>query len=157
MLNGEEVAFVSIHQVAKRVPTVVGISELTTHNAIRRAKFAEQVGADAVMVLPISYWKLSEREVFQHYAAIAQAISIPIMVYNNPATSGIDLSPELIARMVKEIDNVTMVKESTGTSSGCTVCTSFLMGLFPSTMAPTLWHWRLLLLERVAGVLRLII
>lgn len=110
----EEVAFVSIHQVAKRVPTVVGISELTTHNAIRRAKFAEQVGADAVMVLPISYWKLSEREVFQHYAAIAQAISIPIMVYNNPATSGIDLSPELIARMVKEIDNVTMVKESTG-------------------------------------------
>jgi len=110
----EEVAFVSIHQVAKRVPTIVGISELTTHNAIRRAKFAQQVGADAVMVLPISYWKLSEREVFQHYAAIAQAISIPIMVYNNPATSGIDLSPELIAQMVKEIDNVTMVKESTG-------------------------------------------
>jgi 4-hydroxy-tetrahydrodipicolinate synthase len=110
----EEVASVSIRQVAKRVPTVVGISELTTRNAVRRAKFAENVGADAVMVLPISYWKLSEQEIFQHYDAIARAISIPIMVYNNPATSGIDMTPELIARMVKEIDNVTMVKESTG-------------------------------------------
>ncbi len=110
----EEVAEVSLHQVAKRVPTIVGISELTTRNAVRRAKLAESMGADAVMVLPISYWKLSEREIFQHYDVIARAIDIPIMVYNNPATSGIDMAPELIARMVREIDNVTMVKESTG-------------------------------------------
>jgi len=110
----EEVAEVAIKQVNQRVPTIIGISELTTQSAVRRAKFAEQVGANAIMVLPISYWKLSELEVFQHYAAIAEAISIPIMVYNNPATSGIDLSPELIARMVKEIDNLTMVKESSG-------------------------------------------
>jgi 4-hydroxy-tetrahydrodipicolinate synthase len=110
----EEVAEVSVRQVDKRVPTVVGISDLTTRNAVRRAKFAERVGADAVMVLPISYWKLSEREIVQHYAAIADAITIPIMVYNNPATSGIDMTPELVAHMVKEIDNITMVKESTG-------------------------------------------
>jgi 4-hydroxy-tetrahydrodipicolinate synthase len=110
----EEVAEVAIKQVNQRVPTIIGISELTTQSAVRRAKFAEQVGANAIMVLPISYWKLSEVEVFQHYAAIAEAIGIPIMVYNNPATSGIDLSPELIARMVKEIDNLTMVKESSG-------------------------------------------
>ncbi|QGZ61124.1 dihydrodipicolinate synthase family protein [Paraburkholderia acidisoli] len=104
----------SIRHVAKRVPVVVGISDLTTRNAVRRAQFAEQAGADAVMVLPISYWKLSEQEIFDHYAAIAQAISTPIMVYNNPATSGIDMSPQFIARLVREIDNVTMVKESTG-------------------------------------------
>jgi 4-hydroxy-tetrahydrodipicolinate synthase len=109
-----EVAEASVAQVAKRVPVVVGISDLTTQNAVRRAKFAETVGADAVMVLPISYWKLSEREIFQHYAAICEAINIPVMVYNNPATSGIDMTPELIVRMVKEIDNVTMVKESSG-------------------------------------------
>ena len=56
-LNDEEwnaVAEASVKQVAKRVPTVVGISDLTTQNAVRRAKFAEKVGADAVMVLPIS-------------------------------------------------------------------------------------------------------
>ncbi|BBU30346.1 dihydrodipicolinate synthase family protein [Burkholderia sp. THE68] len=104
----------SIKQVAKRVPVVVGISDLTTRNAIRRAKFAEKQGADAVMVLPISYWKLSEQEIFDHYAVIGKAVGIPIMVYNNPATSGIDMSPQLIARMVQDIDSVTMVKESTG-------------------------------------------
>ncbi|MGZ8224514.1 MAG: dihydrodipicolinate synthase family protein [Methylobacter sp.] len=109
-----EVAEASVARVAKRVPVVVGISDLTTQNAVRRAKFAETVGADAVMVLPISYWKLSDREIFQHYTAICEAINIPVMVYNNPATSGIDMTPELIVRMVKEIDNVTMVKESSG-------------------------------------------
>ncbi|BAO94161.1 dihydrodipicolinate synthase family protein [Caballeronia insecticola] len=110
----DRAAEASIKQVARRVPVVVGISDLTTRNAIRRAKFAEAQGADAVMVLPISYWKLSEQEIFEHYAAIGKAVGIPIMVYNNPATSGIDMSPLLISRLVKEIDAVTMVKESTG-------------------------------------------
>ncbi|GAB7535518.1 dihydrodipicolinate synthase family protein [Burkholderia sp. 3C] len=109
-----EAAEASIGQVARRVPVVVGISDLTTRNAIRRARFAEQAGADAVMVLPISYWKLAEQEIFDHYAAIAASVGTPIMVYNNPATSGVDMSPQLIARLVREIDNVTMVKESTG-------------------------------------------
>jgi 4-hydroxy-tetrahydrodipicolinate synthase len=110
----DQVADESLRAVGKRVPVVVGISDLTTANAVRRARFAERAGADAVMVLPISYWKLSEQEIFEHYAAIAGSVGIPIMVYNNPATSGIDLTPQLIARLVREIDNVTMVKESTG-------------------------------------------
>ncbi|TCF98635.1 dihydrodipicolinate synthase family protein [Paraburkholderia strydomiana] len=110
----DSVAEASVKKVGKRVPVVVGISDLTTSNAIRRAQFAEKAGAEAVMVLPISYWKLTEQEIFEHYAKIANAINIPIMVYNNPATSGIDLTPAFIARMVREIDNVTMVKESTG-------------------------------------------
>ena len=66
------------------------------------------------MVLPITYWKLSEAEIFAHYAAIAGSIGIPIMVYNNPATSGVDMRPAFIADMVRQIDNVTMVKESSG-------------------------------------------
>ncbi|HTJ95641.1 MAG TPA: dihydrodipicolinate synthase family protein, partial [Pararobbsia sp.] len=110
----DEAAEAAVKHVDKRVPVVVGISDLTTRNAIRRARFAAKSGADAVMVLPISYWKLTEEEIVRHYAAIAEAISVPIMVYNNPATSGIDMSPQLIARLVREIDNVTMVKESTG-------------------------------------------
>lgn len=110
----DEAAETSVRQVDKRVPTVVGISDLTTRNAVRRAKFAEKVGADAVMVLPISYWKLTEQEIFRHYSEIGKSVGIPIMVYNNPATSGIDMSPQLISRMVGDIENVTMVKESTG-------------------------------------------
>lgn len=116
-LSDEEwdaVTSASISAVDKRVPIIVGISDLTTKNAIRRAKYAEQAGADAVMVLPVSYWKLSEEEIIRHYSSIGAALSIPIMLYNNPATSGIDLSPELIVRISKVVSNVTMVKESTG-------------------------------------------
>ncbi|AOK30243.1 MULTISPECIES: dihydrodipicolinate synthase family protein [Burkholderia] len=110
----QAVATASIRAVAGRVPTVVGISELTTAGAVRRARFAEQAGADAVMVLPVSYWKLGDDEIVDHYRAIGDAIGIPIMLYNNPATSGVDMSPELIARIFRTVDNVTMVKESTG-------------------------------------------
>ncbi len=97
-----------------RVPVVVGVSDLTTANTIRRAKYAQQAGADAVMVLPVSYWKLTDREIAQHYRSIGESIEIPIMAYNNPATSGVDMSPELLVTMFDNIDNVTMVKESTG-------------------------------------------
>ncbi|WP_323117913.1 dihydrodipicolinate synthase family protein [Burkholderia alba] len=110
----DRVAEASIKRVAKRLPVIVGISDLTTRNAVRRAKFAEAAGADAVMVLPVSYWKLGEAEIFRHYAAIADAIRLPIMVYNNPATSGIDMQPDLIVKLAREIDNVAMIKESTG-------------------------------------------
>lgn len=110
----DQVAEVSVRQVGKRMPTVVGISDLTTQNAVRRAKFAESVGADAVMVMPMSYWKLSEPEIARHYAKISESIGIQIMVYNNPATSGVDMRPDFIAKMVRDLENVTMVKESTG-------------------------------------------
>ncbi|MUL80948.1 MULTISPECIES: dihydrodipicolinate synthase family protein [unclassified Mycolicibacterium] len=104
----------TISVVDRRTPVIIGASDLTTANTIRRAQYAERAGADAVMVLPISYWKLSDREIAQHYAAIGASIGIPIMVYNNPATSGIDMRPELLVQMFNDIDNVTMVKESTG-------------------------------------------
>ncbi|MEV0670565.1 dihydrodipicolinate synthase family protein [Mycobacterium sp. NPDC050441] len=121
----------TIGVVDRRVPVIIGASDLTTANTIRRAQYAEQAGADAVMVLPISYWKLSEREIAQHYAAIGAAIGIPIMVYNNPATSGIDMRPELLVQMFKDIDNVTMVKESTGDLSRMTRIAELSDGQLP--------------------------
>ena len=84
----DEVAAYSIQKVGKRVPTIVSVSDLTTAKAVRRAQFAEAHGADVVMVLPASYWKLSEAEILAHYAAIGDSIGVPIMLYNNPATSG---------------------------------------------------------------------
>ena len=110
----DEVAAYSIQKVGKRVPTIVSVSDLTTAKAVRRAQFAEAHGADVVMVLPASYWKLSEAEILAHYAAIGDSIGVPIMLYNNPATSGTDMSVDLILRIVNSVDNVTMVKESTG-------------------------------------------
>ncbi len=110
----DEVSAYSIRKVAKRVPTIVSVSDLTTAKAVRRARFAEAEGADVVMVLPTSYWKLSEAQILAHYAAIGDSVGVPIMLYNNPATSGTDMSVELILRIVHSVDNVTMVKESTG-------------------------------------------
>ncbi|AZE71673.1 Dihydrodipicolinate synthase family [Pseudomonas synxantha] len=110
----DEVSAYSIRKVAKRVPTIVSVSDLTTAKAVRRARYAEAQGADVVMVLPASYWKLSDAEILAHYAAIGDSIGVPIMLYNNPATSGTDMSVELILRILKQVDNVTMVKESTG-------------------------------------------
>ncbi|OBB85899.1 dihydrodipicolinate synthase family protein [Mycobacterium sp. 852002-30065_SCH5024008] len=104
----------TIATVGGRVPVIVGVSDVTTAKTIRRARYAERAGADAVMILPVSYWKLREREIVQHYRSISDAISIPIMAYNNPATSGVDMPPELLVRMFETIENVTMVKESTG-------------------------------------------
>ncbi|ETB51450.1 dihydrodipicolinate synthase [Mycobacterium avium 10-5560] len=104
----------TLSAVAGRVPVIVGVSDVTTAKTIRRAQYAQRAGADAVMILPVSYWKLTEREIFHHYRSISDAISIPIMAYNNPATSGVDMPPELLVRMFESIDNVAMVKESTG-------------------------------------------
>ncbi|ATA28238.1 4-hydroxy-tetrahydrodipicolinate synthase [Mycobacterium lepraemurium] len=104
----------TLSAVTGRVPVIVGVSDVTTAKTIRRAQYAQRAGADAVMILPVSYWKLTEREIFHHYRSISDAISIPIMAYNNPATSGVGMPPELLVRMFESIDNVAMVKESTG-------------------------------------------
>jgi len=105
---------VTVNVVDGRVPVIVGASDLTTANTIRRARHAQKAGADALMILPVSYWKLTDREIARHYAAVGAAVDLPIMAYNNPATSGIDMSPELLVQMFDDVDNLLMVKESTG-------------------------------------------
>lgn len=109
----EAITVATIQQVAGRVPTLVGVSNLTTEKTIYHAQFAEKAGATAVMIIPMSYWKLTDDEIVKHYDSVASKISIPIMAYNNPATGGVDMSPALLKRLL-EIPNVTMIKESTG-------------------------------------------
>ncbi|WP_264529694.1 dihydrodipicolinate synthase family protein [Flavobacterium sp. N502540] len=109
----EAITVATIEQVKGRVPVLVGVSNLTTEKTIYHAKFAEKAGAAAVMIIPMSYWKLTDDEIVQHFDAVAKQISIPIMAYNNPATGGVDMSPVLLKRLL-EIANVTMIKESTG-------------------------------------------
>lgn len=109
----EAVTEAALGQTAGRVPTLVGVSNLTTDKTIYHAQFAEKAGASAVMIIPMSYWKLTDDEIVSHYDKVASRISIPIMAYNNPATGGVDMSPALLKRLL-EIPNVTMIKESTG-------------------------------------------
>ncbi|MGA3171060.1 MAG: dihydrodipicolinate synthase family protein [Chthoniobacteraceae bacterium] len=109
----EAVASATMEQVGQSVPVMIGVSALTTERAVHHARFAEKAGASAVMMIPMSYWKLTEAEIFKHFDTVASAISLPIMAYNNPATGGLDMSPEFLAKLL-EIPNVTMIKESTG-------------------------------------------
>jgi 4-hydroxy-tetrahydrodipicolinate synthase len=65
------------------------------------------------MVLPVSYWPLTTDEVLTHYERVAGSISLPICVYNNPWTTGVDMKPEFLARLA-ELENIDCIKESTG-------------------------------------------
>lgn len=109
----EAITEATIQQVGGRVPTLVGVSNLTTERTVYHAQFAEKAGATAVMIIPMSYWKLTDDEIVAHYDGVAAKINIPIMAYNNPATGGVDMSTTLLKRLL-EIPNVTMIKESTG-------------------------------------------
>ena len=109
----EAIVTATMEQVAGRVPVMIGVSSLTTERVVHHARFAEKEGAKAVMVIPMSYWKLTEAEILKHYTTVGSATALPIMAYNNPATGGLDMGPEFLAKLLK-IPNVTMIKESTG-------------------------------------------
>lgn len=110
----KQVAEYTVQHVRGRVPVIIGIAELTTEQAARKVQHAYQIGADVIMLSPFSYYKLSEVEIFQHYETVASASPLPIMIYNNPATCGVDMSPEFMLKMVERIPNASMIKESTG-------------------------------------------
>ena len=110
----QRAALLGVNIVAGRVPVILGISDLVTSVAVAKAKYAKHIGADMLMVIPVSYWKLSDQEIFDHYSAIAKATDLPIMAYNNPATSGVDMSPTLLLQMVNSIESVVSIKESSG-------------------------------------------
>jgi 4-hydroxy-tetrahydrodipicolinate synthase len=95
-----------------RVPVVVGTGTEWTDEAIAFSREAEALGAAAVMVIPPFYSVPTEDELFVHYKRIGEAIGIPVMVYNNPATANVDLLPATLAR-IAQIDACRYVKEST--------------------------------------------
>ena len=102
-----------VDQAAGRVPVVVGTAAEWTDVAVRYSMEAERLGAAGVMVVPPFYSSPSEDELFEHYRRIAEAISIPVTIYNNPNTANVDLKPHLVARLA-ELDNVLYIKESSG-------------------------------------------
>ncbi|MFM9426463.1 4-hydroxy-tetrahydrodipicolinate synthase [Variovorax sp. GrIS 2.14] len=108
----ELVARTVIDRAANRVPVIIGTTAEDTRVAARKSRMAESLGADGVMVLPPFYSTPTDDEIYQHYKSISDAIGIPIMVYNNPAVTNVDLKPPLVARL-SQIDNCRYIKEST--------------------------------------------
>lgn len=106
------VARTVIDTAAGRVPVLVGAGAERTEDVIRYSQEAESFGADGVMIIPPFYSTPTEAELIHHYERIASAINIPIMLYNNPATTNVDMTPSIVARL-SEIDGVDYIKKST--------------------------------------------
>jgi 4-hydroxy-tetrahydrodipicolinate synthase len=112
----QRVIEVAAKHIDGRVRFLPGTGSITTAEAVRLSQFAEAAGADGVLVVPINYWKPTDNELYGHYEAIAKAVKIPLGIYNNPGTTGVDIKPALVARIAK-IDNVGFIKESSGDMS----------------------------------------
>ena len=109
----KRVTELTVEQVAGRVPVMAHTGACSTWEVIELSKHAEAVGCEALMVVPPFYEVPSTEELVDHYQAINDAVPLPIMVYNIPAHSKVNLTPEVLARLV-EIPNVQMIKDSTG-------------------------------------------
>lgn len=112
-IERKQVADIVIDEAAGRVPVVVGTASVSTSKTIMYTQYAQNAGADGVMIVPSYYCHPNPEEIYGHYKAIAENTDIPIIVYNNPGTSGVDMAPELIARLA-EFDQMSHVKESSG-------------------------------------------
>jgi 4-hydroxy-tetrahydrodipicolinate synthase len=100
-------------ETAGRVPVYVGTAAVTTREAIALTQTAERVGVDAVSILTPFFVAPSQQELYAHYVAIAEVTSLPIILYTNPARTGVSLKPETLAKL-SEIPNIVGVKDSSG-------------------------------------------
>jgi len=102
-----------IEAVDGRVPVVVGVSHAATRAVLRFAEHAEKVGAAALLLTPPIFMLPTHAEVIAHYEAVHDATSLPLVLYNTPDRTGVDLTPDLVAKLA-ELDRVVAIKESSG-------------------------------------------
>jgi 4-hydroxy-tetrahydrodipicolinate synthase len=105
---------VAVEQVAGRIPLVAGTAAETTADAIEYTQQAEKAGADAALLINSYYAHPKEHEIYEHFKAVAESVQFPIMIYNNPFTSGVDISTETILKVGRDVSNITHIKESSG-------------------------------------------
>lgn len=106
----------AIDVVAKRIPVIAGTGGNCTKSAIEMSKYAESVGADAVLVVTPYYNKTTQSGLIAHYKAIAESISIPVVLYNVPSRTGLNITPATCLELSK-IDNIVAIKEASGNIS----------------------------------------
>lgn len=100
-----------IGRINSRIPVLTGVAETTTAQACRFAEKAAKAGVDGLMVLPAMIYKADRRETMAHFRTVARATSLPIMVYNNPPSYNVDITPEMFSELADE-PTLVCIKES---------------------------------------------
>lgn len=116
-LTGDErrkVVEIVVEQAAGRVPVVPHVGAMSTQEAKSLAKHAEAVGASALMVVAPYYEPLDLEETKQYFLDVAAAVSVPVMVYNLPVATGVNLEPAEVASLARQADNIQYVKDTSG-------------------------------------------
>ncbi|MCJ7505911.1 4-hydroxy-tetrahydrodipicolinate synthase [Candidatus Bathyarchaeota archaeon] len=108
-----EVIKTTIDETNGRVPVYAGTGEVTTEKVIKLTKYAKDAGADAASIATPYFIKPSKDELYRHYGRIAEAVDIPIVLYNNPERTGVNLEPPLVSKLA-DIENVLGIKDSSG-------------------------------------------
>lgn len=98
----DRVLRIGIEHVAGRVPAIAGGAALSTHASIRVSRLAESLGYNGLLIISPWYQVHTQREIYAHFRAIHEAVSIPIMIYNNPPVTGVALGFDLLVRMAEE-------------------------------------------------------
>lgn len=100
----------TVEKVAKRIPVIAGTGSNDTRHSIETSQYAEAVGADALLSVVPYYNKTSQKGLYEHFSAIAHAVNIPIILYNVPGRTVLDMQPETTAKLA-QIKNIVAIKE----------------------------------------------
>lgn len=106
-----------VKQVAGRVPVVAGTGSNSTETAIYLSVEAEKLGADGLLIVSPYYNKATQKGLYTHFKAIADSVKIPVILYNIQGRTGVNIAPETIVKLWKEVDNIVGVKEASGNLS----------------------------------------
>ena len=107
-----ELVETTVNHIGGRIKVLVGTMNAHTPNAVRYSAEAQELGADGLMIIPPYYYTPTEDEIFNYYKAICEAVELPIMLYNNPFTSNVDMSAKLVARLTRAFEQVRYIKEA---------------------------------------------
>jgi 4-hydroxy-tetrahydrodipicolinate synthase len=114
----EQVIKLVVDQTRRRVPVIAGTGSNSTAEAIRLTAFAREVRADGALLISPYYNKPTQDGIYHHYKAVAEAVDLPLVVYNIPGRTGSNIAPETFARMC-EVKNIVAIKESSGSLDQC--------------------------------------
>lgn len=103
-----------VDQVKGRVPVYAGTGCISTEETVSLSKKAEEIGVDVISIITPYFAAISQEELYQHYAAAAKAVSLPVVMYNIPARTGAALAPSTVGRLAKNFSNIAGVKDSSG-------------------------------------------